>query len=130
VTSPPTRAAIGGWFADVLDGRRTRDEANEWAIDQIEAGQWEEELVLQGLLRLNGLPALSDAEARASLERWTAELAEYDEDPLEWDRRYFLQLVRGFAARVGVGSARLFAAKLVSDGLLTSFDVREVLGDD
>ena len=130
MSSPPTRVAIRGWFTDVLDGRCTPDEASDWATDHISACRWEDELILQGLLRLNALLSLSDAQAQQSLERWTADLAEYDEDPREWDRRYFLQLVRGFAERVGVEHARRFANKLVSEGMLTSLDVRDVFGDD
>ena len=130
MTTPPAWDAIRGWFADVLAGRRTRDEASEWAVEHIEAGRWEEELILQGLLRLNALPGSSDAQAKESLERWTAEFVKYDEDPQEWDRQYFLRLVRGSTERAGVESARRLANKLVSDGVLTSLDVREVLGDD
>lgn len=129
MNTPPSRTAIRDCWDDVLAGRRTREEVNEWAVQQIEAGLWEEELVLQGLLRLNTLPVLGEADVRESLERWTADLAEYDENPQAWDRAYFLRMLREFTQSRGADAGARFAGKLVSDGLLTSLDVREVLGD-
>jgi hypothetical protein len=126
-----TRQDVERWWRDCVDGRRTTDEVSRWAEDQLDAASPEEELILQGLLELQGLRfGDRDAETmRARLRRWQAELEVYDRDPDAWDRRYFQQLLVRFRERHGLERTRGFGRRLVRHGVLSDRDVEEALDD-
>jgi hypothetical protein len=104
---------------------------SRWAEDQLDAASPEEELVLQGLLELQGLRFKNpDATGmRSRLRRWQAELETYDRDPDAWNRRYFQRLLGRFRETHGLERARGFGRRLVRDGVLSDRDVEEALDD-
>jgi hypothetical protein len=130
-----TRTTVRTWWEETLAGTRTRAETSRWAQQQIDAGWWDEELVLQGLLQLQALDIAGDAGAAAdsdnalqeSLDAWLSRLDRYDENPAAWRTDYFTTMLRSFANRHGIEAAERFSAKMVGAGLLSTSEVQGAL---
>ena len=131
------------WWTDVVEGRRSRTEAADWAQDRLTQCDDIHELVHIALQQLNSLAlAPTTAATRVSggsgdtdvlaaqwRQRWQEDLHRYHTDPAAWDRTYWSDYLRRVAGGVSPASAERVGQDLVAQGLITTSDVRAAIDE-
>jgi hypothetical protein len=121
-----TRAMVQELWDQALDADAASSDINRRAEDMLMQVNAESPVVNWGLTDLYHLtlaPKTTTNDLARSRARWLTEVERYEADPALWMRKYFQDMVRGFAKRHGVERGRAFAAKLVRDGFLTQLDL-------
>lgn len=120
-----TAQVVDALWLEAIDGSVTRERVHERVEELLSRVNAESPVANWGMTDLHAVTRSPDTPLAELIEGrivWLTKVAEYNEDPEGWMRRYFVNIVDDFSTRKGLDAARAFAGKLVKQGVIRADD--------